>query len=78
MKKIIGLTIAAILIIGLVGVGTWAYFGDTEVSSGSLAAGTLDLQVGGGSEAVITAQQTRILSQAEWFRIDYTNKQRIG
>ena len=44
MKKILGLTIASLLIIGLCGVGTWAYFLDTETSTdNTLAAGTLDL-----------------------------------
>ena len=44
MKKIIGLTIAALLIIGIVGGGTYAYFSDTETSTGnSLTAGTLNL-----------------------------------
>jgi spore coat-associated protein N len=44
MKKIIGLTIAALLIIGLVGGGTFAYFSDTEASNGNtLTAGTLNL-----------------------------------
>ena len=44
MKKILGLTVAAILVIGLVGGGTWAYFSDTEESTGNaFSAGTLDL-----------------------------------
>ena len=44
MKKIIGLTIAALLIIGMVGAGTWAYFSDTEESTGNtFTAGSLDL-----------------------------------
>ncbi len=47
MKKIFGLTIAAILIMALVGGGTYAYFSDTETSvDNTLTAGTLDLQVG--------------------------------
>ena len=47
MKKILGLTIVALLIMGLVGGGTWAYFSDTESSTGNqLTAGTLDLQLG--------------------------------
>ena len=47
MKKIIGLTLAALLIIGIVGGGTWAYFNDTEISqNNTLVAGSLDLQVG--------------------------------
>jgi predicted ribosomally synthesized peptide with SipW-like signal peptide len=51
MKKIIGLTVAAMMVMGLVGGGTWAYFSDPEVSGQNLfAAGTLDLEVGGGSD----------------------------
>jgi predicted ribosomally synthesized peptide with SipW-like signal peptide len=46
MKKIIGLTIAAVMVVALVGIGTWAYFSDTETSTGNtLSAGTLDLKV---------------------------------
>ena len=55
MKKILGLTVAALLVIGLVGGGTWAYFSDTETSTGNiLTAGTLDLNVDGGDIAVTT------------------------
>jgi len=44
MKKLFGLSIAALLVIAMVGGGTWAYFSDTETSSGNtLLAGTLDL-----------------------------------
>jgi len=44
VKKILGLTIAIVLITGLVAVGTFAYFSDTEVSAGnSFTAGTIDL-----------------------------------
>jgi predicted ribosomally synthesized peptide with SipW-like signal peptide len=47
MKKILGLTVAALLIMGLVGGGTWAYFSDIETSGTNvLTAGTLNLQVG--------------------------------
>ncbi|MFC2011118.1 TasA family protein [Chloroflexota bacterium] len=46
MKKILGLTIAALLVMGLVGAGTWAYFSDTETSGTNvLTAGTLNLNV---------------------------------
>lgn len=46
MKKILGLAIGAILIIGLVAGGTWAYFQDTETSSANnITAGTLDLKL---------------------------------
>jgi predicted ribosomally synthesized peptide with SipW-like signal peptide len=45
VKKLFGLTIAALLIIGMVGGGTWAYFSDPEASTGNiLTAGTLDLK----------------------------------
>lgn len=55
MKKILGLTVAALLIMGLVGGGTWAYFSDVETSTGNiLTAGTLDLNVDGGDIAVTT------------------------
>ena len=51
MKKILGLAVAALLVMGLVGGGTWAYFSDPEASgTNSLTAGTLDLEVEGGSE----------------------------
>jgi predicted ribosomally synthesized peptide with SipW-like signal peptide len=44
MKKIIGLTIAAIMVVAVVGIGTWAYFSDTETSTGNtFTAGTLNL-----------------------------------
>jgi len=44
MKKIIGLSIAALLVIGLIGGGTFAYFSDTETSLGNtFTAGTLNL-----------------------------------
>ena len=45
MKKILGLTIAFMLLISMGSIGTWAYFQDTETSTGNvLAAGTLDLK----------------------------------
>jgi len=55
MKKILGLTIAALLVMALVGGGTWAYFSDTETSTGNiLTAGTLDLNIDGANVAVTT------------------------
>ena len=45
MKKILGLTIAFLLFLAMTGIGTWAYFQDTETSTSNvLAAGTLDLK----------------------------------
>ena len=47
MKKIIGLSVAALLIIGVIGGATFAYFSDTEIAvDNTLTAGTLNLQVG--------------------------------
>ncbi|MFC1965528.1 TasA family protein [Chloroflexota bacterium] len=46
MRKIFGLTVAALMVMGLIGGGTWAYFSDPESTTGNvLAAGTLDLEV---------------------------------
>ncbi len=45
MKRIIGLTIAFMLSLGISGIGTWAYFSDVETATGNqMAAGTLDLK----------------------------------
>lgn len=45
IKKVIGLTIALVLLLGMSGIGTWAYFSDVETSGENvLAAGTLDLK----------------------------------
>lgn len=44
MKKILALTIVILLIVGIVGGGTWAYFSDTASSTGNTwTAGTLVL-----------------------------------
>lgn len=46
MKKILGLSIAAVMLIGLVVGGTLAYFSDIEETSGNtFTAGTIDLSV---------------------------------
>jgi predicted ribosomally synthesized peptide with SipW-like signal peptide len=53
MKKILSLTIVALMVIGLVAGGTWAFFSDTETSTGNqFAAGTLDLTIDGGNTDV--------------------------
>ncbi len=45
MKKIVGLSLALVMVVGMIGIETFAYFSDTETSSGSqLVAGTLDLK----------------------------------
>lgn len=55
MKKIIGLSVAALLIIGVIGGATLASFSDTESSTNNiLTAGVLDLNIDGGNVAVTT------------------------
>lgn len=45
LKKIAGLTIAALLVSGMMTIGAWAYFSDVETASGNvMMAGTLDLK----------------------------------
>lgn len=45
MKRIIGLAIVLMLLIGMGGIGTWAFFSDVETSTGNeLTAGSLDLK----------------------------------
>ncbi len=50
MKKIIGLTVALIAVIAMLGTGTWAYFNDVVTSTGNtITAGKLSLTVGGAN-----------------------------
>jgi spore coat-associated protein N len=53
MKKILSLSIVALMVIGLVAGGTWAFFSDTESSTDNeFSAGTLDLTIEEGNVAV--------------------------
>ncbi|MFC1939138.1 TasA family protein [Chloroflexota bacterium] len=50
MKKILGLTVAALMVMGLVGGGTWAYFSDPESTANNVfTAGKLDISLSGAS-----------------------------
>ncbi len=54
MKKILISLLSLILVIGLVGLGAFAYFSDTETSSGNVfTAGTLDLRVDGQDDPYV-------------------------
>jgi predicted ribosomally synthesized peptide with SipW-like signal peptide len=68
MKKILGLTIAALLVIAMVAAGTFAYFSDTQASTGNVfTAGTLDIGLSntpGNSTA--TGDATATFSAATW------------
>ncbi len=56
MKKILGLTIAALLVMALVGGGSWAYFSDVEQTTANIfSADTLDLQLSDASVLIGTA-----------------------
>ncbi|MBA7601486.1 hypothetical protein ES703_08561 [subsurface metagenome] len=58
MKKILSLTIAIVLIIGVVAGGTWAYFSDTETATGNVfTAGTIDISLNpSGGQDVTTVE----------------------
>ena len=57
MKKILGLTIAVVLVIGLVAGGTWAYFSDVETTTGNtFTAGIIDLELTQGSKVVAVGE----------------------
>lgn len=61
MKKIVGLTIAFLLFISMVGISTFAYFSDTETSPGNqLTAGTLDLKTNDVDGVVQTLYATNM------------------
>jgi spore coat-associated protein N len=50
MKKILGLAIAAVLVMALVGFGTFSYFSDQETSNNNqITAGTLYLNINNGT-----------------------------
>ena len=62
IKKKLGMSVAtAVLGLGLVGGGTYAYFSDTAVASNTFAAGTLDLSV--DPEVIIDVED---LSPGNW------------
>ena len=60
-KKLLLLTLALLLVAGMAGTGTFAYFQDTETSTGNtFTAGTLDLKIKDGglywSDGIATAE----------------------
>ncbi len=67
MKKILGLTVAALMVMGLVGGGTWAYFSDTETSSGNtLVSGTLDVGLDNTDNDSATTSITSTWATSNW------------
>ncbi|MEK5441864.1 MULTISPECIES: TasA family protein [unclassified Fredinandcohnia] len=67
MKKKLGLTAAtAILGLGLIGGGTFAYFSDTEVSNNSFAAGTLDLELKSTDDSAYVDLSVDNMKPGDW------------
>jgi len=67
MKKIIALAIALIAVIATLSVGTFAYFTDTQVSTGNVfTAGTLDLGLNNTGTGNPTGDTTATFSASTW------------
>jgi predicted ribosomally synthesized peptide with SipW-like signal peptide len=67
MKKILGLAISALLVIGMVAAGTFAYFTDTQASTGNVfTAGKLDLGLGTGTGTATTGDASATFSASTW------------
>ena len=63
MKKILVSLMAILLAVGLVGAGAFAYFNDTETSTGNtFTAGTLDLTVDGQNDPNVVSFQVSTIS----------------
>jgi predicted ribosomally synthesized peptide with SipW-like signal peptide len=74
MKKILGLTVAALMVMGLVGGGTWAYFSDTEtIDDNPFAAGTLDLGLSETQSGTQTGSITGTFDGSAWAPGDSVN-----
>ena len=75
MKKILGLTVATLLVMALVGGGTWAYFSDVETSEGNVfTAGTLNLKVSDTDPLKEHFELTGFPPGADWYAADWTLK----
>ena len=78
MKKILGLALAAVLVMAMVGGGTWAYFSDTESSTGNvITAGTIDLKIdtGDANEVILETGIINIKpgdTQLEYATLDFS------
>jgi len=73
MKKILVSLMAMVLAVGLVGAGAFAYFNDTETSSGNtFTAGTLDLTVDGKDDPSVVSIQVSNIKPADGFFGSYS------
>ena len=65
MKRIIFSLMTLVAVLSVAGVGSMAYFSDTETSSGnSFTAGTLDLKIGDGSDGWLDDPVPAVISAA--------------
>jgi spore coat-associated protein N len=59
VKKIVFMVISALIVLATIGVGTWAYFSDTQASTGNVfTAGTLDLGLANAASGTQTGDTT--------------------
>ena len=74
MKKILGLTIAALLVIAMVAAGTFAYFSDQQASTGNVfTAGTLDLGLSSSGSTSATGATSPTFTASTWKPGDTAN-----
>ena len=74
MKKILGLTIAALLVIAMVAAGTFAYFSDQQASTGNVfTAGTLDLGLSSSGSTSATGDTSATFTASTWKPGDTAN-----
>lgn len=66
-KRILLFALVLVLLVSIIGVGTFAYFSDTETSTGnSFTAGTLDLSVDNQNPLVLHMTRSNLKPNAPW------------
>ena len=67
MKKILGLTIGILVVIAMVAAGTYAFFNDTQASTGNMfTAGTLDLGLSNTGVTTATGDTSATFTASTW------------
>lgn len=78
MKKILGIFVALMIVIGIAGAGTFASFVDTETSANNrFDAGTLNLELTGGTDHVDSVSANWV-SPADWKPGDIVGDMGVG
>jgi len=71
VKKILISVMTVAVVAGLIGGGAFAYFNDTETSTGNtFSAGTLDLKVNGGDDPLLVLVELKDMKPCEWKYIE--------